>query len=38
MRELAVDDVEVGASDAAGEDAQEDLAGPRLGHGQLLEP
>ena len=37
LRELAVDDVEVGAADAAGGDLEEHLAGLRLRLGQVLE-
>ena len=32
-RKVALDDVEVGAADAAGEDAEEDVAGVRVGRG-----
>ena len=38
LRQLAVDDVEVGAADAAGRHAQQDLARPRLRRRNLLEP
>jgi hypothetical protein len=37
VRQLAVDDVEVGAADAAGGDAQEHLAGLRLGRRDVLQ-
>jgi hypothetical protein len=36
MRQLALDDVEVGAADATRRDAQQDLARLWLGHGNLL--
>ena len=36
-RELALDDVQVGAADAAHLDAHQHLAGPRLGHGAFDE-
>ena len=35
LRQLAVEDVQIGAADAAGRDLDEDLAGPRLGHSEL---
>src|SRR5205085_5878434 len=38
MRKLAVDDVQVGAADAAGEDADEQLTRGRLRRRPLLEP
>ena len=38
LRQLAVDDVEVGAADRARGDPQPNLARLRLGDGQLLEP
>src|ERR1039458_1302235 len=34
--ELAIHDVEVGAADGAGRDAQHHLVAPRFGHGALL--
>ncbi len=37
-RQLALQDVQVGAADAAGQHPQEDLARTRLGHRQLDEP
>jgi hypothetical protein len=38
LRQLAVDDVEVGAADAARRHAQQDLPRLRLRHWNLLEP
>ena len=36
VRQLAVDDMQIGAADAAGLDPQSDFARPRLGLGPLL--
>jgi hypothetical protein len=38
VRKLAVHDVQVGAADAAGEDADEQLPRLRLGRRSLLQP
>ena len=35
MRQLAVEDMQIGAADTACRDLDEDLAGPRLGHSDL---